>query len=326
MLRREKELHSGVEEDDWFVPGENTFYTKPEFPETPEIPDLVPNVRITLVEDPSLKASVPADGVDYDKSAAFSDKTYVIDSFWGFNWNGDIVGSYERLNDSAPHIHTWMFVSIFDFIWSYPRVFIDMEESITHFYIYNPDWSLVDEITLDLNNNTSTDHSLNFATGTYEWFITTEQQTKPEPEPEPEIPSVEYQVRTKLHLDIDLTDDCQYINVTHVNPVEGQDTFNFTVTAKGQNAAGKYVYDIHWWGWFKEYYRRESNGNTTLMLFEPSNTMLNLLSSDTENSNAEMACIGVISQKAQRISTSPRPSKPRRRSTWRSTRTSSSPT
>lgn len=108
---------------------------------------------------------------------------------------------------------------------------------------------------------------------------------------EPDIPKK----GDKLHLEIDLTDDCQYIKMTHTNPVAGENTYNFEVTANGQNEAGKYVYDIHWWGWFKQYYR-SLDENAFLTLFSENrnaNDWVSLLQGDTTNSKAETACIVV---------------------------------
>lgn len=292
MLNREKTWVIGDEDDtEGFVPGLNTFYEPPKL----EIPDLVPNVRITLVEDPLLKASTENTGMYHD-SAAFSDKTYSVDDpSWQITWNGGIVGSYERLDESAPHIHTFMSVEVYDFL-IYPLLYIDMEETMSHFYIYEPDWSLYDEITLD-ENNMSTDTKMNFRPGTYEWLITSKQQTKPEV-PSVETPTVSIPTSAQYHLDIDFSDDCQYINVTDVNPIVGENTLNFTVTAKGQNEAGKYQYEIHWWGWLNQYYK-EIDYNTLLMNFDETSATENLtntaiyraLMGDTENYMAELSCI-----------------------------------
>ena len=97
-----------------------------------------------------------------------------------------------------------MSVEVSDFL-IYPLLYIDMEETMSHFYIYEPDWSLYDEITLD-ENNMSTDTKMNFRPRTYEWLITSEQQTKPE------VPSVDTPTTptsAQYRLDIDFSDDCQ---------------------------------------------------------------------------------------------------------------------
>lgn len=280
MLRRDKLVASDLIDDE-----PNTFYPEP------DIQNLEPNARITLVEDPSLNNSK-----NYISSAVYSDNRYFVNSGENATTEDDVYtstcGSFERLNETSPNCHALLTITN-----SFRHTtYLYTDEKWTSLYIYNTDYSSVASFKNLGENEPSpllmelTDSGYYLSTGTYEWFLSNREVEKPTIQ-EPEFPKT----GDKLHLEIDLTDDCQYIKVTHTNPVSGENTANFEVTAKGQNESGKYVYEIHWWGWFKQYYRALDE-NAFLMYFSENrdqNEWLNLLMKDSTNSGAEVTCIAV---------------------------------
>ena len=271
MLNREKTWGIVGEEDDaeGFVPGLNTYHDNA-------------NVEITFADDPSLYNYPELDDDTPPNIASYADSEYEITS----NVFTSIVGSAKRLTKNAPHVQLFTEL-ITEPPWSLDSksVFVKIAENYDSLIVTRDGKIILDNLAKDGDIWKRLEFSfsdLDFDLGVpYRLYVGEKEKN-----------GIPYYPNSQWRLEIDLTDDCQYINITHVNPIEGENTFNFTVTAKGQNDAGKYVYDIHLWGWNKDYYYIEPTYNTFLQCFATED-MATILGEDKEFQLAEMACVGV---------------------------------
>lgn len=271
MLRRDKLVVSETVDGDYI-----TYH-----------PSLAPNVRITFENDPNFEGL----SSNYVENVSFSDGHYDLKGI-----QTSIIGSYNRLSDTAPNIHSIVTIKERWLIGYTIETYLLSDETIESLYFYNSDYSLQESLTKQKTITNSNfilvdGDGSGLDLGTHEYYLS---KTTIDIKDNLQIP-------IRLHLDMDFSDDCQYIRVTTIDPQVGQDQYNFEVLPNGQNDAGKYLYTIRWWGYFKEPYRT-SKENMCLAFFDPSlqttdefnqSNMYSVLTKDTEHAQAEMSCIMV---------------------------------